>query len=483
MLKYITILAVSFLILGTTLFAQNISVINNYNDWKWDSVFVAKNKYITLAVVPDAAGRVLEYNLGEVPSLWLNPKELGKTYAPNEKVKMNEWRNFGGYRIVPLPIKNCGVNIQGKKANRWPPPAVLGDNPYSVEIGQNEEGSQTIHVTSGVQNLPVPIFDRKTKEFSEPEKVEEQIQYKRSLHIEEGSSLVFYTHTLTNRGSETVKRGIMTTSQHVSRSKPELTDGENFTAYVPFDSTYKMPDGEPYHINVTPESHWRYVHRNRFPLDKNNPEHVEKYFNHGTNWKGEVAPGVFKIHFDYNLMGGFHIVSSEQWVCYVNEITKTVFAKIIEPYDPKLEYEEGVNIAIFNSGMETGYLETEVKTPIYALGPGESFDYKEIHGAAQVLSTPILDVNMAGAVTQRLNFSDPSKLSGQYGVFHEGQAILRVMHEGGEIMEEITLENVNPLEAYALEYDLEKDPIVSTIQLWIKAGDGTNYLLDTYFKN
>ena len=390
MAKSTIILILFSLVLGFTISAQDISIVNNYKDWKWDSVFVAKNEFISLAVVPDAAGRVLEYKLGEVNSLWLNPKELGNSYPPNEQVKQHEWRNFGGYRLVPLPINNCAVNMQGKKVNRWPPPAVIGDNPYFVEMGENEEGRQTIHVSSGVQNLPVPVFDRKTKQFSQPQKVEEQIQYKRSLYIEEGSSLVFYTHTLSNMGSDTVKRGIMTTSQHISRSEPDLTDGENFTAYVPFSSKYKMPDGEQYHINVTPESHWRYVHRNRFPLDKNNPEHVKKYFNKGTNWEGEVAPGIFKIHFDYNLMGGFHIISSEQWVCYVNEITKTVFAKIIEPYKPELTYEEGVNIAIFNSGMETGVLGDRSQNAYLYLGTwGKLFIYRNSWSSSGTLHSDI----------------------------------------------------------------------------------------------
>lgn len=48
---------------------QTVSVVDIYKNWQWDSVFVAKNKYISLAVVPDAAGRVLEYILGEVT--WL----------------------------------------------------------------------------------------------------------------------------------------------------------------------------------------------------------------------------------------------------------------------------------------------------------------------------------------------------------------------------------------------------------------------------
>ncbi|WP_096429414.1 hypothetical protein [Labilibaculum antarcticum] len=478
----------TIVILGAALFmltgcdvekpVQTVSIVQNYKNWQWDSVFVAKNKYISLAVVPDAAGRVLEYNLGEVPSLWLNPELFGKSFAPNDEVKQEDWRNFGGYRLVPIPVDDCAINASGEKTNRWPPPVVIGDSPYKVDISTNKDGEQSIDVESGIQELPVPLFDNKTQSFNQPEKIDERLQYKRSLHIEPGSSLVYFKHTLINRGDETVKRGIMTTSQHISRSKPDLEDGENFRAYIPFSEKYKMPDGEQYHINVTPESRWRYVNRNRMLLDKDNPEHVKKYFNHGTNWNGEVAPGIFEIQYDYYLMGGFHIVSSEAWVCYVDKTSNTTFAKILEPYNPNLEYEEGVNLAIYNSGMVTGYLETEVKTPIHTLAPGESFDYKEIHGAAKILSTPVLGVNLAGVITQKLSCKE-SVIKGQYGVFNEGRATLRLLDTSDTLVKEIVLEDVNPLNAFSFEYLMKNLENVAKAELYIEDIHKELHLLDS----
>ncbi|MRT91966.1 hypothetical protein [Ancylomarina sp. 16SWW S1-10-2] len=460
---------------------ETVSIVNNYKNWQWDSVFVAKNKYISLAVVPQAAGRMLEYNLGDVPSLWLNPKLFGKSFAPNDEVKQNEWRNFGGYRLVPIPVGNCAIGADGKKSKRWPPPVVIGDSPYKVGISTNKDGIQSIDVESGIQELPVPSFDNKSQKFIHPETIDERLQYKRSLHIETGSSLVFIKHTLINRGDKAVKRGIMTTSQNISRSKPDLEDGENFRAYIPFDKKFKLPDGEQYHINVTPESHWRYVHRNRMPLDKNNPEHVKKYFNHGTNWNGEVAPGIFEIEYDYYLMGGFHMISSKNWLCYVIKTNNTAFVKIMEEYDPSLEYDFGVNAAIYNSGMVTGYLETEVKTPIHTILPGESFDYQEIQGAAKIVSTPILDVNRAGIITQKLNFdSKTNSLNGQYGVFHEGKAILRLLNESGGKINDLPQEDINPLKPFTLKYLLGKNENPLGCQLLIKDTDGIEYLLDSF---
>lgn len=470
------------LVFSLPIIAQSsVAVVKNYNNWKWGNVHVAKNKYISVAVVPDAAGRVLEYNLGNIPSLWVNPDLFGESYAPTDNVKMSDWRNFGGYRLVPIPVNNCAIDKNGDKVKRWPPPAIIGDSPYQTKIITNSEGNKSIEVISGVQNLPVPTFDGKSKTFIQPTNIDEQIQYNRSLHIENGSSLVYINHRLKNVGSKTIKRGIMITSQHPSRSKPELEDGENFLAFVPFSEKYKLPDGNQYEITATPESRWRYVSRNRMPLDKNNPEHIKKYFNHGTNWTGEVAPGIFEIHFDYYLMSGFHIISSEAWLCYVDKLNMTAFAKLFEPYSPNLQYEDGVNASIFNSGMVTGYLETEVKTPIYTLKPGSSFEYREIHGAAKIASLPILSVNTTGVITKRLSLNkNTSTMSGAYGVFIEGIALLKLLDSKGEIIDIIELQNVSPFNAFSLSYSLEVTSKVAVVELLIKSSESKTAILDTF---
>lgn len=471
-----------FLLLSISAFSQQektVSVEKNYNNWGWNDVFVAKNKYISLAVVPEAAGRILEYNLGEVPSLWINPKLMGKSFGTSDEVKMNEWRNFGGYRLVPLPIENSSINKFGKKSKRWPPPVVIGDAPYKVSIGENSEGKKTIEVQSGVQELPVPFFYGKEKKFLYPDEIDEKIQYSRSLYIEPKSSLVFINHTLKNVGNKTIKKGLMISSQHVSWSDSKLQDGHNFSAFIPFSEDLKLPSGEQMEISATPKQRWRYINRNRFKLDKNNPEHIKKYFNRGTNWKGEVAPGIYEVEYDYNAMAGLHIISSKSWIAYVNKITNTAFVKIMEPYDEAKEYDHGINMAIFCSGLETGYIETEVKTPLYKLQPKESFNYKEIHGAAKIESSPILDVNQTGIITKNLSIDKERKIvKGSYGVFIEGKAVLFLTDAKGKVVKEIPLEEVNPLKELKVNTKIKLVKKVKQIALIVKDSKSVNHVLD-----
>lgn len=469
------------LLLSIGSFAQEsaiISIEKNYNNWQWNTVYVAKNKYISLAVVPDAAGRILEYNLGDVPSLWVNPKLLGKSFGTSDEVKMKEWRNFGGYRLVPLPIENSSIDKNGNKSKRWPPPVVIGDAPYTAKIGKNAQGYNTIDVQSGVQELPVPFYYGKEKRFIYPDKIDEKIQYSRSLYVQDNSSLVFISHTLKNFGDKTIKKGLMFSSQHVSWTDSKLQDGENFRAYVPFSKDLKLPSGEQFEISATPEQRWRYINRNRFKLDKNNPEHIKKYFNKGTNWKGEVAPGIYEVTYDYNMMAGLHIISSKSWVCYVNKTNNIAFAKIMEPYNSELEYDHGINMAIFCSGLETGYLETEVKTPLFTIAAKESATYKEIHGAAKIENSPVLNVTLAGITTKKLSYSSKTKtLKGTYGVFIEGKAVLILFDKQKNEQTEIILRDVNPLKVFQLKKVFKKD--INPVKLIVRSKKSEEYVLDT----
>ena len=459
--------------------SKTVFTVDNYKGWGWKNVHVAKNKYISLAVVPEAAGRILEYNLGEVPSLWLNPELLGKSFPATDEVKINEWRNFGGYRLVPLPYENCSVDQEGNRGKRWPPPAIIGDAKYNVTMGKNDMNHQTIEVQSDVQELPVPQFFGK-KGFVYPVKIEEKLQYSRSLYIKENSSLVIIDHLLKNVGETEVKRGLKISSQHVSETEKGLHDGENYVAYIPFDKNIKLPNGEQFEITTNPDLRWRYLNRNRFKLNKENPEHIKKFYNHGTNWNGEVAPGIYEVEYDYNQMAGLHIIASESWLCYVNKKTNTAFAKIMEPYNPELEYDHGLNNAIFCSGLSEGYLETEVQTPLYKLQPQESFVYREIHGAAQIDSTPVLNVNLAGVTTQKMTLNnEQTSILGTYGVFTEGVSLIRVKDDNGQIIDEQIVQPVNPLKIFKLNLDFNTKSEAKIIELLIKDSSKNELLLDS----
>ncbi|OEK07584.1 hypothetical protein A8C32_17455 [Flavivirga aquatica] len=478
--KNLWALALTLLSISTDGFSQaTVTVENNYNNWNWDNVHVAKNPYISIAIVPDAAGRMLEYNLGSATSLWVNPNLFGQKFTNNDEVNGTaDWRNFGGFRLVAIPRNTVAVNKDGK-TNRWPPPVVIGDSPYTVSHSL-ANGKHVINAISGIQELPVPTFDRSTRTYFHPTTIDEELQYERDLYIDDETSLVHINHKLHNRGTQSVNRGIMTTSQHISRSAPLLEDGENFVAYIPFSENLKLPNGEQYHIGATAQSHWNFVNRNRMPLDMNNQQHLDLYYNNGTNWTGEVAPGIFELHYDYYIMSEFQIISSKAWICFVNKTNNTAFAKMFQPLDKSKTYEYGINMSIYNSALETGYLETEVKTPIETIAPGAFLEYSETQAAAKIASTPVLDVNRTGVITQKLSYTpNTQKLNGKFGVFVAGRAFIRVLNNTNPL-EEIQLENVTPLKALVIDKTIIENANTTTYQLLIEDTSNVEHLLDTF---
>jgi hypothetical protein len=77
-----------------------VQTVSNYNQWKWDTTIVMQNGLITMATVPSIGGRVMQYDLGNLPSIMINSSLLGKTYTPASN---SNWYNFGGYKTWPSP--------------------------------------------------------------------------------------------------------------------------------------------------------------------------------------------------------------------------------------------------------------------------------------------------------------------------------------------------------------------------------------------
>jgi len=83
--------------------------VSNYKQWGWDTTIVMQNELITMATVPAIGARVMQYDLGSLPSLMVNPSLFGKKYTPANGL----YYNFGGYKNWPSP--------QNLWPGTWPP--------------------------------------------------------------------------------------------------------------------------------------------------------------------------------------------------------------------------------------------------------------------------------------------------------------------------------------------------------------------------
>ena len=81
-----------------------VASVDDYREWGWKAV-VMENGLITLVAVPGIGARIMQYDLGEHGSIFINEDELGKLYEPRED---SLWHNYGGYKVWPAPQDRWG---------------------------------------------------------------------------------------------------------------------------------------------------------------------------------------------------------------------------------------------------------------------------------------------------------------------------------------------------------------------------------------
>jgi hypothetical protein len=132
----------------------SVQTVSKYNNWGWDAV-VMQNGIITIATVPAIGGRVMQYDLGTLPSILVNSDTtlLGKTRTP---AKNGNWYNFGGYKTWPAP--QSAWNAGG-----WPPPPTLDYGAYTVDDTTQTNDSVSVVISSSTEQWYAPgvKFERK----------------------------------------------------------------------------------------------------------------------------------------------------------------------------------------------------------------------------------------------------------------------------------------------------------------------------------
>ena len=84
-----------------------------------------KNQWVTLMIVPQLGGRLMQVTFGEHAYLFVNPRFKGKYFPPSRE----QWFNYGGDKIWPLP--------EGREdEEHWPGPLadVLDDGNYAFSV-------------------------------------------------------------------------------------------------------------------------------------------------------------------------------------------------------------------------------------------------------------------------------------------------------------------------------------------------------------
>jgi hypothetical protein len=388
----------------------SLQTISNYKQWKWDAI-VMQNDLITVATVPVIGGRVMQYDLDSLQSIYINSAELGKTYAPSS----GAYHNFGGYKTWPSP--------QSRWPNTWPPPPTLDFGVYTFQADSISNDSVSVIVTSPIENW-----------------VAKDIRFVRKATIYPGTSRVKMEQTMINTGTSTANWGMWSITQSIV-NHPGKKDYQNYWAYFPIN-----PNSVYEQSGVSPQGP-------------------------SSAWKGEVAPGVYGVQFasdNQKIYSDPH----KGWIAYTSLSDTVVFARTFDLFEDA-QYPDDARVTVYVSGASALYMEVEVKSPIVDLSSGGgSYTFTENWWAAKVRA-PILEVNSVGAIANRLSYNSATQiLSAIYGVFHEGTAKVVFLDINSQILSEGQQHTVSPLAELQIQETIAIPTGAKTVEVQIRNEKG-----------
>ncbi|MEJ2053767.1 MAG: hypothetical protein P8X42_07595 [Calditrichaceae bacterium] len=372
--------------------SPTISLVEDHNSWGWDSTWVMENDLITVATVPAIGARIMQYDLGEHSSIYVNPAETGKTYTPSQ---MAPSRNFGGFKNWPAP----------QAVWNWPPPPTLDYGLYEA-VADTAVDSVSLTVTSPVEQWLTP-----------------DLRFRRHTTIYKNTTRVKVEQTIINQSSEPQEWSVWDITQTIT-THSDQNDFDNFWVYFP----------------INPDS--RYGEDGVY-LDLRGASTPSE------GWTGEVAPGVYGVRYspDYQkLFADSHI----GWVCYVDELEGYAYAKTFDIVQDSNYPDDGAHVEIWLNNNPY-YVEVEVVSPIVELpADGGSYAFTEDWWAAKV-DGPIISVTNAGAVKSfEYNF-DTKHFTGEFGVFHVAKARLEFIDSVGTIIDSSSSYSVTPMETFVID--------------------------------
>jgi hypothetical protein len=370
----------------------SIQTVSNYNQWKWDTTIVMQNDLITMATVPAIGARVMQYDLGSLPSLMVNSSLFGKKYTPSN----GAYYNFGGYKTWPSP--------QNIWPGTWPPPPTLDFGAYSILETTQTNDSVSLSVLSPIEKWVAP-----------------NIQFKRRATIFSGTSRVRMEQTIINKGTKDTSWGIWSIAQTIVNHTGK-TDYTNYWAY--------------------------------FPLNPNSVYGVNgvSYDGSSTAWKGEVAPGVYGVQYAASNRKIF-ADPEKGWIAYTSLTDTVLFARTFPVFEGMQYPDNGARTTVYVSGSGAPlYMEVEVKGPVVALAAnGGTYTFTENWWAAKVRA-PVLDVDSVGAIARRLSYNSTTQsLSAIYGVFYTGTAKIAFVDAQGQFLSEGQPHSITPLNEFQLQ--------------------------------
>lgn len=327
----------------------------------WNACYL-ENAYVRLVAVPDIGGRIMAYDLGPYPFLFVDPNLAGKLFTSEENQgdgSLAAWKNYGGDKTWPAP--------QGwENDQQWhgPPDPVLDTGRYTLNKLAVEDGHAIIVMTS-------------------PPDPRTGVQITRRITLAPDSSRVKLDLTFTNITDHQIRWSIWDVVQFRAECVGDhgrLTHDPNCVVTVP----------------VNPDSAFERGFNVMFGAEDN------------SQWQVDPANGLLTAPYHWEI-GKIGLDSPTGWIAFNNA---TAGYSLVEQftYQPSATYPDGgatVEVWTVGAGQVGNFdydanpsyqMETEVLGPLTEIAPGETTMFSLAWGACRGTG-PVLDVSGAGCLT------------------------------------------------------------------------------------
>lgn len=408
----------------------------------WDACFL-ENGLVRLAAVPEIGGRVMAYDLGAHPFLFVDPDLAGKLFSPEQHQgdgSLAAWKNYGGDKTWPAP--------QGWQSDdQWhgPPDPVLDSGRYTLDELTSDGEQASLCMTS-------------------PPDARTGIQISRRFTLRAGSSRVAIALTFRNIANHPVRWSIWDVVQICAHRT--LPNGD-----LTFDPTCTVT------TRINPASRHGRGFQVMFGAE-DNPQ-----------WQTEA--GLFRADYRWEI-GKVGIDATCGWIAFSQGSCGVAFAERFG-HDPAGDYpDNGSTVECWTVGAgqvanlnyaESGIhlMETEVLSPLHTIAPGESASFALEWGSCHCAG-PVVEVTDGGCIATPLSAiteGDAVRLNGEFGVFDTGMLELTWLDDvGGQSLRRDAIGPVDPLAAVQIDLALQPPPGAQRVQLHVvAAGAGESHLL------
>ncbi len=402
----------------------------------WQAAYLT-NGLVRVVAVPDIGGRLMAYDLGDIPYLFVDPYLAGKLFSPVENQgdgSLAAWKNYGGDKTWPAPQGWDGPD-------QWPgPPDALLDTGRYHLTELTSTGSEAFICMVSPPGSPTGV------------------QITRAARITVGSSRLQLHLTFTNIAERPIRWSIWDVVQ--LRAERVGPDGR---------LTY-----EPGCVVTAPVNP-----RSRFPKGYN------VMFGAADNPQWRVEGGLFVASYLFEI-GKVGLDSRGGWIAFANTAAGYAFAERFA-VEPDGDYPDaGADIECWTVGRgqvatlsydeTTGpfLMETEVLSPFRDIAPGASASF-DIEWGASRCDGRVLNVTEAGCVTRPLSVAvddGQAILSGAFGVFDVGQLALTWLASDGAVLAGEPLGQVTPLAPVQLAHPVAVPAGAVGLQLDVVTSDG-----------